>query len=542
MIRNALIASLIVIAALRFVMVFTFEINWDEFLNLSMLYDHRRGELREILQTGFVHLLHWVPHVSVNEVEQIYAARLLVYGAAILTSLAIFNIARALTTRDCALAAVLCYWAFSFNLQHGVSLRTDPLAATAMTCALWAAIAAPLSWRRAALAGICGGLAGLFTIKGVFYVPALVLVVFVQGARNHMAMRGLACIVVMGLFGLATFFGSVALHALSFTEFASPLAFLDRTTGATLGAQSHSALAEYGGRALRENIIPVLLLALGAMLALWRITKTGQRRDAILAIALLTPALSFLVYSETYPYYFPFIMPPLMIAAAIGFEAIARKLGNPGALALILALLVSGGATFYTSLAKPTKPQRDTLAAIHTLFPVGTPYIDARSMVSSMAKRGVFMSRWGMTDYRAQNTPIMRDLLVRDRPGFVLASGPQLDLIQRTPAGSEAHPLGLLAEDLVVLQDNYVPFWGPLYVPGKQITPATRALEILLPGVYILRSEAALVLDGTTLSPGARISLQAGRVSVAASTAASLVRDLAIPTQDPPSGPLFSSF
>ena len=42
---------------LRLGLAFSYEANWDEFLNLSMVYDHARGDLQDILQTLFVQVL-----------------------------------------------------------------------------------------------------------------------------------------------------------------------------------------------------------------------------------------------------------------------------------------------------------------------------------------------------------------------------------------------------------------------------------------------------------------------------------------------------
>ncbi len=51
------------VAVAQAILLVRFEVNWDEFLNLSMIYDHQRGELRSCcrrhsftLSLGFVRL------------------------------------------------------------------------------------------------------------------------------------------------------------------------------------------------------------------------------------------------------------------------------------------------------------------------------------------------------------------------------------------------------------------------------------------------------------------------------------------------------
>src|SRR5687767_14847955 len=123
--RFLLLGMVLLLAFVRLDLAFRFEINWDEFLNLSMVYEHAAGSLRQILQTVFIHLFTWVSAVSLNEVDQVIAARLLVLAFAALTSLAIYVIARGLVSVNAALLAVVAFNGFSFVMRHGGALRTD---------------------------------------------------------------------------------------------------------------------------------------------------------------------------------------------------------------------------------------------------------------------------------------------------------------------------------------------------------------------------------------------------------------------------------
>jgi len=61
-------------------LAFTRQINWDEFWFLSRLYQYREGALSASLQTFYVHLFAWLPHVSDNVIGRIVSARVLMLG------------------------------------------------------------------------------------------------------------------------------------------------------------------------------------------------------------------------------------------------------------------------------------------------------------------------------------------------------------------------------------------------------------------------------------------------------------------------------
>jgi len=525
---------------MRFVMIFTLEANWDEFLNLSMLYDHYRGELREILQTGFIHLFHWLPSVSENEVDQIVAARIVVFAVSLVTAMAIYKVSRVFSSVNAALVAVLCYCVFSYTLQHGGALRTDSFATCAMMCALWLSITAPLKWTRVVLAGLFTGLAGFFTIKAVFYVPALVLVTLIKGTRDRTLLQACSMVLAAGATAALSFVCLTYLHASSFDTVSSPLSFLERTTGATLVENNYAILRYYGNRAIQGNTVVVVLLVLGLASALWTFVRGPDRLQSGLTLSLLMPLLSVFFYSETYPYFFPFILPPAMVFCALACDVLTRRLGEVFVSTVAVVLVVAGSFVFVGS-PRTLADQRSTLAVVHQLFPLDVAYIDARSMVSSKPKRGIFMSRWGMRDYRHQDEPIMRDILDQQNPQFLLANGTQLLLSGWSAEQSQAHPAGLLGEDMLTLQDNFLQFWGPLYVPGKTISPGKEAITVLLPGRYRVEGES-LLLNGRQYRDGDKIILAKGRSSVAVEANVKLVRDLPVPLTMPPNGPLFQGF
>src|SRR5512145_509091 len=74
-VRTLLISVLITALVVRMNVIANLNINWDEFLYLSQIYEYLRGDLDLKLQTFHVHFFGWLPGVSVNEVDQVIAGR-----------------------------------------------------------------------------------------------------------------------------------------------------------------------------------------------------------------------------------------------------------------------------------------------------------------------------------------------------------------------------------------------------------------------------------------------------------------------------------
>ena len=257
---------------------------------------------------------------------------------------------------------------------------------------------------------------------------------------------------------------------------------------------------------------------------------------------MLTPLLSVLVYRDVYPYFYPFILAPVVVLAGFAWEELSRRFNTRTMLLIAGVLCANAAIATAEKLQRPINAQRAALEVIHRLFPEDVPYIDARSMVSSKRKRGLFMSAWGMTDYRQVGKPVMEDVIRTEQPQFVLANGWQLRLDQLSPEQSEAEQFGLLAADLQVLKDNYLRIWGPLYVPGKIVQPEDTALRVLLPGTYQVVADASLTLGDQTISPNDTVDLEARDYAVSTESTAIFVRDIEVPQEAPPSSGLFGDF
>lgn len=148
---------------------FTRQINWDEYYFLSRIHEYGRGELHDVLQTFHVHLFYWLILISGGEIDQIVMARLAMLGLGAGTLAMIFLIARRFTSTGAALFAVAAYVTSSNIIVHGASFRFDPIATFLLMSALALLMLSGMRWYHAAAAGVLIALAGLITIKSVFF-------------------------------------------------------------------------------------------------------------------------------------------------------------------------------------------------------------------------------------------------------------------------------------------------------------------------------------------------------------------------------------
>ena len=107
----------------------------------------------------------------------------------------------------------------------------------------------------------------------------------------------------------------------------------------------------------------------------------------------------------------------------------------------------------------------------------------------------------------------------------------------------------LLEEDFRILQDNFVNHWGRLYVAGREFTAlgeAPRRFDLIIAGQYTVESDAAIVLDGKRLAPGAVTELRSGPHTIGGTRPgqAAILRigdNLPIPSHAPSSLPLVNA-
>lgn len=544
-----LVFCLIAVMAVRLYLAFTYEINWDEFLNLSMVHDFARGDLKEQLQTAFVHGFHWVAAVSQNEVDQVIAARLVMFVIASATVLFIFAIARRFMPLHAALFAAVCFAAYSFTVRQGASFRTDTMAAGILMAALWVIVTRPMRLYWAALAGALIGVAGMITIKAIFYAPVIAVVLLlnlaVPGPKGPALRYGVTVTVV----ALAAFAAVFIAHWATLPGANSVFAFLDRTTGKTMGSGTNHVLAQYFTLGLVRNPIFWIAAVLGALSAVVWIVRGPDRVAWLKLLSLGLMLVSLLIYSESYPYFYPFILPPVAVLCGAWLILLGPQIGKRLALFAALAVILQFGVTLPGLLAQDNKAQHQTLAVVHKMFPQPVPYIDRTSMVSSFPKKGLFLSVWGMTDYYNQGKAAIAEVIQSDQPPFVIANRHMLEFDNLVPERAGKDHFGFLLPDIEALRNNYIPHWGRIYVAGKTVevgAATVRPFEIQIAGTYTVEASGPVEVNGAIFAPGTTIDLPVGQHSVSSETPGTVTlrwgTDLYRPESSPPSAKLFTGF
>ncbi|WP_129792615.1 glycosyltransferase family 39 protein [Sphingosinicella sp. CPCC 101087] len=537
-----LAAAILVSLTIQAGLVVLQPVNWDEFRFLADVHAYRRGELTAWLQTLHVQLFFWLPSLPLSEVDQVIVARVAVFLLELGTVFLIHRCARRFMEPTPALVAVLCYVAGSYVIRHGASFRFDPLAIFLLMASLALALERKRSRLAAAGVGAMTALAGLVTMKAIFFAPTIAIAAVCRPECTEDwrgSIRRLATIAVAGLLT----FGLVAwLHASS----------LATETGAGPEMVAHG----FRKTILEAGLVPrldvlvrslvsdpfvwtIILVGLGYALGDWRAGRQ-PRESLLILIGLALPLLSLLFYRNAFPYYYAMMLAPASILA--GYAAMRMgRLRSGMALGIIFGTMSLHHGL--NALSPILAVQRAHVEAVHEIFPEPVPYIDRASMIGSFPKKGFFMSSWGMENYLAAGRPVIRDVLVREAPLFVLVNSPVLkEALGLAPSAEQR----LLDEDRAELRRNYIPHWGALWVAGKVLdaTPAERRFELLIPGLYTFEGHRPVVLDGRLISPGTAVRLGRGMHRIGSPTGAQRVRlrigrRLAAPAQAAQSLPLF---
>jgi hypothetical protein len=507
--RRVLLATVCGCFLVQAILVFNQSVNWDEFRFLSDVHLLARGELAASVQTFHAHFFQWLLLLPGHEIDRIVAARLVMLLLEAGTAAMLYRCARRFSGPEASLGAVLCYLTFAYVARHGASFRFDPPSTFLLMTATALLTAGKLRLATTAAVGALVAVAALITIKAVFYVPTLLVIALWRISEASDRASAIRQAAIGALIGAAVL-GLLFLYHHSHLAAELPGGAQDIVAGSvdkTIGQSRLLPQAPTLLRSLVESPVNWLILASALSLAV-REAIRARPSARLAALALLSFALplgTLLFYRNAFPYYFVFMLAPVAVVTAPLLEKVARRL-RPD----MLGLALFAGSLLHVPLgASPTlAAQRTTLDAVHAIFPRGADYVDRCSMVASARKHGFFMSTWGMEVYRDAGRPIMRDLLIRHRPAFVLVNSPILEWAL-AGIGDDKR---MLPEDSADLRRNFIPHWGPIWVAGKRVRIAGRAarFEMLIAGRYTVEAARPLRIDGVERSPGSVFMIAAG--------------------------------
>lgn len=557
------VAMIAVSLALKLHLVFLLNINWDEFLHLAKVHEYLRGELTAQLQTFHVHLFAWLRWVSESEVDQIVAARLVMFALGLGSALLTYAIARRFCTRTGALFAVLCYLSFSYLIEHGTSFRADPMAAPLFLAAVYLVLRRDAKPIDAAAAGLILALSLMLTIKAIFHVAAIgvILLCFLATLRRRKRTRR-----AMAAFAAACVTGFAILYGIH----GALLPPVETEAQTRMVAATYQKMISFdamfpGWRYLvvgfGENIFFWLALAGGAAVTVGRGLRADGSIRAWNALAFLAPLVTLAIYRNTFPYYYVFILSPAVVLCGCAADWLAKPrkaLGQvpPSMIVAVLFVIIFGTMVtgYWQHGSDRMAVQRDVVGAVHRMFPEPVPYIDRASMIATYPKVGMFMSTWGMENYLARGAPIFDDLLRRRQPQFLLANVESLDLSRPREEAAGAMGYRLMEADYRALRANFVPHWGIVWVAGKTLAlgpqAASRDFEILIGGLYTVEAPGPVTIDGAPFAPGETVRLDQGPHRLKAAAAATAAMTVVLrwgdhlyrPAREPLPGPVFTGF
>lgn len=512
--RQILLACLGTLALLHLATALLRGINWDEFYFLAQIHDYQNARLGFALQAFHVHLLGWLTALPFQDIGQIIAARMVMLAAHLGTVFFIYRISETLVSRDGALISAVAYSGFLFVLQHATSFRTDGLITVLPMGSIFLLICRPCSFANLTMAMLATALAGLISVKSVFFLPAILMICGVKFAecqnKAGFVWRFMASGLVAALF-----------FVLAFLWHSSTVSHGIDQTGTQMGGILTKVLAEagifYGIQHFKLSLLTGLFLwglfAGGLVLVLGRLRSefAPDRQKAIMMLALATPLLSLIFYRNTYPYFYVVIMAPAAIVASLAADWLVRTIGNKAKLAAFLIVIAAIGVIRQAD--GTMADQRSLLRGIHLMFPNPVAYIDRNSMIIGFPKSGFFMSKWGVENYREAGEPLLAKAIDTEAPVFVLANHPSLLSVLSPGAPLPLEAYRLLPEDQKALAENYVPHWGLVYVAGKTLPASVAelsAFEIKIEGPYTIESSSSVSIDGQRYAPGSVVMLSEG--------------------------------
>jgi hypothetical protein len=477
-------------------------VNWDEFFFLTHVHALLRGELTGLFQMAYTHLFTWLPLVG-DEMAQIAAGRGVMLALLAASVVMIVVLARRWASLSASILAALAFLAVSHVLRHSASFRADSLLLPLLLATLLLVTRPRPSRVSDVLAGVCFGAALAVTIKAVLFAPTLVMLAFLDpGARHTALLLRVRDIVVRWALPVAVaagVFGAILLlHRLAIPPQAAGEAggYAVSVARKTLDVPLFLRSSYFIGT-LNADIATWLLFGAGAVLAIVR------RKWGVVACAL--SLLPIVFYRNAYPYFYVVMMAPaaVLVATAVDeLRAFSHRTRLPKVdwipLALSVLLVFQAFAHLSRLSVDRQKGQRQIISVVHETFPEPVAYLDHSGMIASFRKVNFFMSTWGMEAYRAGKTGFMREALQRHRPPLLLGNRGAIDPLRGAFRS-------LKAEDRLLIERFYIPYWGPVWIAGRQVQ-VSRGGEVVadlpFPGRYRVTSRRPVLIDGVLRNKG----------------------------------------
>lgn len=501
--------GLLLALGLQLHLALTRSINWDEFHFLSQVHEFTRGELARPIQTFHVRIFAWLPSLGVPGVDQVVTARLVMFGAELVTCTSIILIARRFVELPLALTCALAYLSVGYVFQHGFSFRTDPLAISLCMSSLAILARSRLKLISIFSFAVLMGVAFVVTIKIVLLAPAFAGIAWLRWSEQNFSLRRGAEILAAPI--LAIGFAAL-LFAWHSSNIAPPAIAADQVSHAGgrmffLGVGVNWSYAIF---ALLKGI--PFAIALCFLIASLRdkLRFTSAQKIALLGLAL--PLSSLLYYNNTYPYFYAFMLAPVAASLAGAMPALEERYGLNK---IVLLMALNASLIWFVDGESRLNKQRQIQIAANEMFAKPVNYFDFPGFLPEHRKSNFFITVWGMKNYQEGLVPTFLEIMMEKPVPLVAAIDPAhnaslLGAMEKTERQHLFAP-----QDRIALQSTYRHVWGPLYVAGKTVSAGqSLSWNVLVPGTYTV--EGKLIIDGKAYQDGDLVALDRGQIYLTA--------------------------
>lgn len=497
------LAILSALVALQFSLIFVKSFNWDEFLHYGMVYQLRDGTLARPFQTLLARFLAWGPYVSDDLLTQMTAARLLAWSFFLVGLGSLYGLARKFVSREDALWTTLVYLSAGNVFVHGFAIRADPIVMATLMLALYLLATRRLRWTTVVAVGALIGLAGMMTVKAVFYVPCFAGIAWLRLSEADDKQGVLARLAAVVAVAAITFVGMYMLHRAGLAPVRPSqdgVSFLSNG----LNWLTEGFLRQPGYTLMAVITSPVYVFALIKTPFALRAPDI-TRAKAIALVTLCVPLATILFYRNVFPYFFVFILAPAAVTLA---PAVAELRRNYGTLLLALAIATVPITKFITEPRDALDRQRAMIDYIHHEFPISAVGFDYCGMVADYPR--VFdhlVSGIGIANYNKRGIPLVAQAVESGELAFVIENRADISLALEGKTRKE----GLLPADARALHGNFVRAWGLIWLPGEVIPKGADPVWIDIPAQGAYTPNGDVTVDGKRYGPGAVVKLSKGR-------------------------------
>ena len=505
--RTLILGALALTVLLQVQLALTKSVNWDEFFHFSQIHEYRRGLPTNPTQSPHVWLFWWIADLPGTVIDHILAIRVLMLPFELATLAIVIDLARRFASREAAWLCGLALISGGYAFTQSLSLRADTIAASLMMVAVWIALTRRIAVPWALAIASLLALATIATIKVVFYAPVMgaALLVRWQNADDRAALARAA--ITIAAVTPALFFAAISWSQPDSAGVTAPEARSAVTTTAQASADRMFAAGLFPrGFYLLKQIALAPVLAAVLAFAPIAIMRSSYHRPTRLALGcLLLPLASVVIYRNAFPYFYAFILPPVLVAAAPAMERAVRRYG---AAALAGLFMLSAVLLSVVEDRAVLARQRTVEQGIATVFPQPVWHFSEDNFPGAFPRGTRYLvSGWGLEAYRNAGSPQFSAIMDSETVPMVLANGRALNAAFSGKTDSER----LLSADEQRLRESYIPHWGYLMVAGKRIPagPDSTTIEVHVPGIYTVE-DAPLTIDGRAYRVGDTLDLERG--------------------------------